>query len=47
MDRKELANKVFEQLRDDMQLLNKTDMELWQAIAETDDKTLLEWLEVE
>lgn len=44
MSRKELANKVFEILRSDMQLLNKSDLDLWQAIAETDDNTLLEWL---
>ena len=45
MSRKELANKVFDILRGDMQLLNKTDQELWQSIAETDDTTLLTWLE--
>ena len=45
MSRRELANVVFELLRLDMQLLNKTDLELWQSIAETDDNTLLEWLE--
>lgn len=44
MSRKELANKVFELLRSDMQLLNKTDVELWKSIAETDNNTLLEWL---
>lgn len=45
MERKELANKVFELLRSDMQLLNKKDAELWQSIAETDDVTLLTFLE--
>lgn len=44
MSRKELANKVFDVLRSDMQLLNKTDAELWQSVAETDDNTLVEWL---
>lgn len=44
MTRKELANKVFDVLRSDMQLIGKTDLELWQAIAETDDNSLLEWL---
>lgn len=45
MSRKELANKVFELLRSDMQLLDKTDLDLWQSIAETDDNTLLTFLE--
>lgn len=45
MSRKELANKVFEMLRADMQLLNKSDLELWKAIAETDDNSLLKYLE--
>ena len=45
MTRKELANKVFEILRSDMQLISKSDEELWQSIAETDDRTLLTFLE--
>ena len=45
MTRKELANKVFELLKEDMQLLNKTDEELWRSIAKTDDETLLTFLE--
>lgn len=44
MTRKELANKVFDILRIDMQLINKTDAELWKSIAETDDTTLLTFL---
>lgn len=47
MTRKELANKVFDVLRCDMQLIGKTDLELWQAIGETDDETLLGWLQNE
>ena len=45
MTRKELANKVFDILRSDMQLINKSDEELWKSIAETDDNTLLTFLE--
>ena len=45
MTRKELANKVFEILRSDMQLISKSDEELWQSIAETDNRTLLTFLE--
>lgn len=45
MTRKELVNKVFEILRSDMQLISKSDEELWQSIAETDDRTLLTFLE--
>ena len=45
MSRKELANKVFDILRSDMQLISKTDEELWKSIAETDDQTLLTFLE--
>lgn len=45
MTRKELANKVFDILRTDMQLISKTDEELWKSIAETDDNTLLTFLE--
>lgn len=45
MTRKELANKVFEILRSDMQLISKSDEELWQSIVETDDRTLLTFLE--
>ena len=47
IDREELANKVFDALRADMQLIHKTDEELWRAIAETDDISLLTWLENE
>lgn len=45
MTRKEIADKVFNILRSDMQLINKTDTELWKSIAETDDQTLLTFLE--
>lgn len=45
MTRKELANKVFDILRTDMTLIGKTDAELWESIAETDDITLLTFLE--
>lgn len=45
MTRKELGNKVFDILRSDMQLINKSDEELWKSIAETDDQTLLTFLE--
>ena len=45
MTRKELANKVFDILRSDIQLISKTDEELWKSIAETDDQTLLTFLE--
>lgn len=45
MDRKELANKVFDILRVDMTLIGKPDEELWKSIAETDDVTLLTFLE--
>lgn len=45
MSRKELASKVFDILRSDMQLIPYTDKELWKSIAETDDTTLLTWLE--
>jgi hypothetical protein len=45
MTRKELANKVFDILRTDMQLISKTDEELWKSIAETDDNTLLTFLD--
>lgn len=45
MTRKELANKVFDILRSDMQLINKSDEELWKSIDETDDQTLLTFLE--
>lgn len=45
MSRKELANKVFDILRTDMTLIGKTDAELWKSIAETDDNTLLTFLE--
>lgn len=47
MTKEELANKVFDALRSDMQLIHKTDEELWRAIAETDDNTLLTWLKNE
>lgn len=45
MTRKELANKVFDILRSDMQLIGKSDAELWKSIAETDDISLLTFLE--
>lgn len=45
MSRKELANKVFDILRVDMTLIGKSDEELWKSIAETDDITLLTFLE--
>lgn len=45
MTRKEIANKVFDILRSDMQLISKSDEELWKSIAETDDITLLTFLE--
>lgn len=45
MSRKELANKVFDILREDMTLIGKPDEELWKSIAETDDITLLTFLE--
>lgn len=45
MDRKELANKVFDILRVDMTLIGKSDEELWKSIAETDNITLLTFLE--
>lgn len=45
MSRKEIANKVFDILRTDMTLIGKTDTELWESIAETDDITLLTFLE--
>lgn len=45
MTRKELANKVFDILRTDMTLIGKSDEELWKSIAETDDITLLTFLE--
>ena len=38
MTRKELANKVFNLVR---KYSNYSDIELWQAIAETDDRSLL------
>ena len=44
MTRKELANKVFDILRTDMQLIGKSDLDLWESIAETDDNTLLQFL---
>lgn len=45
MSRKELANKVFDILREDMTLIGTPDEELWKSIAETDDQTLLTFLE--
>ena len=45
MTRKELGIKVFDILRGDMQLISKSDEELWRSIAETDDQTLLTFLE--
>lgn len=41
MDREELANKVYEILRKD--LYEKTPLEIWIRIAETDDDSLLEF----
>lgn len=43
MARKELANKVFEIVR---KYSSKTDIEIWQAIAETDDISLLSEYEI-
>ena len=45
MSRKELANKVFDILKVDMTLIDTPDEELWESIAETDDQTLLTFLE--
>jgi hypothetical protein len=45
MSRKELANKVFDILRVDMTLIGKSDEELWKSIAETDDITLLTFID--
>jgi hypothetical protein len=43
MTRKELANKVFEIV---CKYSIKNDIEIWQAIAETDDKSLLSEYEI-
>lgn len=45
MKRKELANKVYEIIKNDMQMIGVKDTDIWKAIAETDDKTLLEYIE--
>lgn len=45
MTRKELANKAFEIISSDMQYIELSDNEIWKAIAETDDKSLLTFLE--
>ena len=42
MDRKELANKVFDMIWPEM-MFTKDRWEVWQAIAETDDNSLEEF----
>ena len=46
MTRKELANKVFSHLRKDLILPSIKDIEIWKAIAETDDQSLLKEYEL-
>lgn len=46
MTRKELANKVFSQVRKDLILPSIKDIEIWKAIAETDDQSLLKEYEL-
>ena len=41
MDRKQLANQCYVYMKHDM--FEKTAEEIWRAIAETDDNTLLEF----
>lgn len=41
MTRKELASKVFLYVRKDLALPGIKDVDIWKAIAETDDRSLL------
>lgn len=45
MNRKELANRVFDIITSDMAMIGTSEEEIWQSIAETDDASLLTFYE--
>lgn len=44
MTRKELAQKAYEIFKRDNKAFGDNDVEVWKAIAETDDDSLEEWV---
>ena len=45
MDRKELAHAAYQIFLRDMKAIGENDLEVWKAIAETDDVSLMDFVE--